>query len=84
MWRTCCVAVLAGGVRLLLSPRRVRVRLVVVWLLLRVAAWLTVLLTLPRLGWLGVVRLSPVRALLLGEAPLLLALAVLAHLLLVG
>jgi hypothetical protein len=80
----CCVAVLGGGVTRLLSPRRVRVRRVVVWLLLRVAAWLTVLLTLPRLGWLGVVRLSPVRVLLLGAAPLLLALVVLAHLLLVG
>ena len=80
----CCVAVLAGGVRLLLLLRRVRVRRVVVWLLLRVAAWLTVLLTLPRLGWLGVVRLSPVRVLLLGAAPLLLVLVVLAHLLLVG
>ena len=68
----------------LLSPRRVRARRVVVWLLLRVAAWLTVLLTLLRLGWLGVVRLSPVRVLLLGAAPLLLALVVLAHLLLVG
>ena len=68
----------------LLSPRRVRARRVVVWLLLRVAAWLTVLLTLPRLGWLGVVCLSPVRVLLLGAAPLLLALVVLAHLLLVG
>jgi hypothetical protein len=84
MWRMCCVAVLAGGVTRLLLLRRVRVRLVVVWLLLRVAAWLTVLLTLPRLGWLGVVRLSPVRVLLLGAAPLLLALVVLAHLLLVG
>lgn len=80
----CCVAVLAGGVTRLLSPRRVRVRLVVVWLLLRVAAWLTVLLTLPRLGWLGMVRLSLVLALLLWAAPLLLALVVLAHLLLVG
>ena len=80
----CCVAVLAGGVTRLLLLRRVRVRLVVVWLLLRVAAWLTVLLTLPRLGWLGVVRLSPVRVLLLWAAPLLLALVVLAHLLLVG
>ena len=78
------MAVLAGGVTRLLLLRRVRVRLVVVWLLLRVAAWLTVLLTLPRLGWLGVVRLSPVRVLLLGAAPLLLALVVLAHLLLVG
>jgi hypothetical protein len=42
MLRTCCVVVLAGGVRLLLWTRRVRVRLVVAWLPLRVAAsWLT-------------------------------------------
>ena len=76
---------LAGGVTRLLSPRRVRARRVVAWLPWRTAAWLTVLLTLPRLGWLGVVRLSLVLALLLGAAPLLLlALAVLAHLLLVG
>ena len=38
--RTCCVVVLAGGVMRLLWTRRVRVRLVVAWLLLRVAAWL--------------------------------------------
>jgi hypothetical protein len=52
------VAVLAGGVRLLLSPRRVRARLVVAWLPLRVAAsLLTAMLlvrvpVLLRLGWL--------------------------------
>ena len=43
--------------RLWLSPRRVRVRLVVAWLLLRVVAWLltVVLVRVPvhlRLGWL--------------------------------
>ena len=56
--RTCCVAVLAGGVRRLLSPRRVRVRLVVAWLPLRVVAWLLTAMLLVRvpvllrLGWL--------------------------------
>jgi hypothetical protein len=53
MLRTCCVAVLAGGVRLLLWTRRVRVLLVVAWLLLRVAAWLlTAVLVLLCLVWL--------------------------------
>ena len=56
--RTCCVAVLAGGVRLLLSPRRVRARLVVAWLPWRMAASLLTAMLLVRvpgilrLGWL--------------------------------
>ena len=60
--RTCCVVVLAGGVRLLLWTRRVRVRLVVAWLLLRVAAWL---LTVMLLVWLVLMApRSPALALL--------------------
>ena len=87
--RMCCVVVLAGGVRPLLWTRRVRARLVVAWLLWRVAAsWLMVVLVrvlvLLRLGWLvWVVRLLRVPVLLLGAAPLLLPLAALL-LLLVG
>ena len=50
------MAVLAGGVRLLLSPRRVRVRRVVAWLPWRMAAsLLTAMLVL--LVWL--VRMAP-------------------------
>jgi hypothetical protein len=58
MLRTCCVAVLAGGVRRLLWTRRVRALLVVAWLLLRVVAWLLTAMLLVRvpvllrLGWL--------------------------------
>ena len=60
--RTCCVVVLAGGVRLLLWTRRVRVRLVVAWLLLRVAAWLLTVMLL--VWWVWMAPRSPALALL--------------------